>query len=170
MKVVVSDSSPLNYLALLSDFDLLRQIYGTVVIPPAVYREVVERGAGYPVRDAVLAALGEWVILAQAPDPAKVQPLLRDHRLDLGEGEAIIVAEALGGAPLLMDERQGVSCARSRGMTVIRTPMIYAQAKILGLIGSVRDKLDALRLRGFRLADRHYEQILREVGELTMPE
>jgi Domain of unknown function (DUF3368) len=48
--------------------------------------------------------------------------------------------------------------------------MIYAQAKILGLIGSVRDKLDALRLRGFRLADRHYEQILREVGELTMPD
>jgi predicted nucleic acid-binding protein len=31
---VVSDSSPLNYLALLSDFDLLRQIYRTVVIPP----------------------------------------------------------------------------------------------------------------------------------------
>lgn len=35
MSAVVSDSSPLNYLALLSDFDLLRQIYHTVVIPPA---------------------------------------------------------------------------------------------------------------------------------------
>ena len=45
MSAVVSDSSPLNYLALLSDFDLLRQIYRSVVIPPAVYREVVESGA-----------------------------------------------------------------------------------------------------------------------------
>ena len=36
MSAVVSDSSPLNYLALLSDFDLLRQIYGTLVIPPEV--------------------------------------------------------------------------------------------------------------------------------------
>lgn len=48
MSAVVSDSSPLNYLALLSDFDLLRQIYHTVVIPPAVYREVVESVAETP--------------------------------------------------------------------------------------------------------------------------
>jgi hypothetical protein len=29
----------------------------------------------------------------------------------------------------------------------------------------VRDKLDALRLVGFRLTDQHYQQILRELGE-----
>ena len=39
MSVVVSDSSPLNYLALLSDFELLRQIYGALVIPPPVHFE-----------------------------------------------------------------------------------------------------------------------------------
>jgi predicted nucleic acid-binding protein len=53
VSAVVSDSSPLNYLALLSDFDLLRQLYRTVVIPRAVYREVVESGADYPVANAV---------------------------------------------------------------------------------------------------------------------
>src|ERR1019366_795098 len=56
VSAVVSDSSPLNYLALLSDFDLLRQIYHTVVIPPAVHREVVESGADYSVRQTVAAA------------------------------------------------------------------------------------------------------------------
>ena len=50
--------------------------------------------------------------------------------LDLGESEAILVAEALGNAPVLMDERRGVRCARSRGLVVIRTPLIYAGAKI----------------------------------------
>ena len=65
-----------------------------------------------------------------------------------------------------MDEQRGARCARSRGMTVIRTPLIYADAKILGLIGSVQEKLDQLRTKGFRLADRHYDQILRVVGEL----
>ena len=39
----VSDSSPLNYLALLSDFDLLRQVYRTLVIPPAGWLAVFER-------------------------------------------------------------------------------------------------------------------------------
>jgi predicted nucleic acid-binding protein len=67
VSAVVSDSSPLNYLALLSDFDLLRQIYHTVVIPPAVYREVVESGADYPVAKAVEAALGDWASVAEAP-------------------------------------------------------------------------------------------------------
>ena len=65
-----------------------------------------------------------------------------------------------------MDERRGVRCARSRGITVIRTPMIYADAKLLGLISSVRVKLDDLRSQGFRLSDRHYDLILKELGEL----
>ena len=145
MSAVVSDSSPLNYLALLSDFDLLRQIYGTLVIPPAVYREVVEMGASYPVGKAVASALGEWISVAAAPDAAQIISLRREHRLDSGESEAILVAEALWKAVLLMDEQRGVRCARLRGMTVIRTPLIYADAKILGLIGSVREKLDELR-------------------------
>jgi predicted nucleic acid-binding protein len=166
VSAVVSDSSPLNYLALLSDFDLLRQIYGTLVIPPAVYREVVERGAIYPVGKAVTAALGEWISVAEAPDAAQIISLRLEHRLDAGESEAILVAEALGKAALLMDEQRGVRCARLRGITVIRTPLIYADAKILGLIGSVREKLDELRSQGFRLSDRHYELILQELGEL----
>ena len=151
MSAVVSDSSPLNYLALLSDFELLRKIYGNLVIPPAVQREVVERGAAYPVGKAVRAALGEWISVAEAPNATQVISLRRDFRLDLGESEAILVAEALGKTPLLMDERRGVRCARLRGMTVIRTPMIYADAKILGLIDNVREKLDALRSQGLRL-------------------
>lgn len=165
MSAVVSDSSPLNYLALLSDFDLLRQIYHTVVIPPAVYREVVESGADYPVGKAVQAALGSWISVAEAPDPGQVSALRRASHLDLGESEAILVAEALKNTPVLMDERRGVQCARSRGIVVIRTPLIYAHARILGLVGSVQEKLDELRSHGFRLSNLHYERILRDLGE-----
>lgn len=104
--------------------------------------------------------------MAATPDAAEVEALRRASRLELGESEAILVAEALGNVPILMDERRGVQCARSRGMLVIRTPLIYADAKILGLVSSVHQKLDELRTQGFRLSDRHYEQILRDVGEL----
>ena len=168
MSAVVSDSTrtPLNYLALLSDFDLLRQLYGSLIIPPAVHREVVESGADYPVSNAVQAALGNWISVAQPPQTSEVAALQQEHRLDLGESEAILVAESLGKVLLLMDEQRGVRCARSRGLAVIRTPLIYADAKILGLIGSVRTKLDELRAGGFHLSDRHYEMILREAGEL----
>jgi hypothetical protein len=166
VSAVVSDSSPLNHLALLSDFDLLRGIYGALVIPPAVYREVVESGLDYPVAAAVLAALGKWVSVASAPDAGPVASLQREHRPDLGESEAILVAESLERVPLLMDERRGVKCARSRGLAVIRTPLIYADARILGLVASVRAKLDELRASGFHLSDCHYRMILEELGEL----
>jgi len=43
--------------------------------------------------------------------------------------------------------------------------MIYANAKILGLIGSVGQKLDDVRRVGFRLSDEHRQLILKEVGE-----
>ena len=85
VSAVVSDSSPLHYLALLSDFDVLRQIYHTVVIPPAVYREVVEGGSGYPVAKAVQAALGTWISVAEPPNPAQVAALRGAFHLDLGE-------------------------------------------------------------------------------------
>ena len=80
-----------------------------VVIPPAVYREVVESGADYPVGKAVQAALGDWISVAEAPGFAQVAALRRAFHLDPGESEAILVAEALENAPVLMDERRGVS-------------------------------------------------------------
>jgi predicted nucleic acid-binding protein len=166
VSAIVSDSSPLNYLALLSDFDPLRQIYQTLIIPPAVHEEVVIRGVRYPVNQAVRRALADWIFVAEAPDAAKVAALTTEFGLDPGESQAIAVAESLARAPLLMDERRGVPCARSRGLTVTRTPMIYANAKILGLIENVGKKLDDLRHVGFRLSDDHYQLLLREVGEI----
>jgi hypothetical protein len=50
---------------------------------------------------------------------------------------------------ILMDEQRGGRCARGLGLTVIRTPLIYADAKSLGLVDSVREKLEELRARGF---------------------
>jgi len=44
MPVTVCDSSPLIHLAGVGHLDLLPRFYGTVLIPPAVFREVVTEG------------------------------------------------------------------------------------------------------------------------------
>jgi hypothetical protein len=110
--------------------------------------------------------LGNWITVANEPNSTQVGSLRREHRLDLGESQAILIAESLGKSILLMDERRGVRCARSRGIKVVRTPMIYADAKVAGLINSVRIKLDQLREHGFRLSDEHYDLVLKELDEL----
>ena len=46
--MVVSDTSPLVSLARIDMLELLRELYGEIVIREAVFREVVEDGAGEP--------------------------------------------------------------------------------------------------------------------------
>ena len=162
--MVVSDSSPLIYLAALNDFPLLKEFFGSLVIPPAVYEEAVIQGSAYPVAQAVASAV--WI---------RVEPLRRigesvefapGIRLHAGETQAILLAKQLNADSLLMDDSDAVATARLLGLNVIRTPGIYRLAKEQGRIPSLRDKLDQLRAAGFRLKDTHYKKILGSAGEL----
>lgn len=46
MGLVVSDSSTLIHLAAIGRLTLLKEFYGHITVPPAVWREVVEEGEG----------------------------------------------------------------------------------------------------------------------------
>lgn len=47
-RTVVSNSSPLIHLSQIGRLSLLREFFGELLIPPAVYREVVVEGRGRP--------------------------------------------------------------------------------------------------------------------------
>ena len=46
--IVVSNTSPIINLACVSQLDLLRQLYGQIIIPQAVFTEIAIAGAGEP--------------------------------------------------------------------------------------------------------------------------
>jgi predicted nucleic acid-binding protein len=48
MPEAVSDSSPLIHLAKIEVLELISRLYSRILIPPAVWREVVEEGDGRP--------------------------------------------------------------------------------------------------------------------------
>jgi len=50
MTVVIADSSPLNYLTLIGSVDVLRRLYGTVVVPQQVIAELIEPAAPHKVQ------------------------------------------------------------------------------------------------------------------------
>lgn len=165
MSGVVSNSSPLIYLARLHDFHLLPQFFSSVVIPPAVYDEVVLASGRQPGAAEVEQALGQWLHLAPAPDNQEVRRLMQEAAIHRGESEALLVARNQSAELVLVDDRRAIEQARRMGLVTVRTTALYLKAKRRGWIPGVRAKLEALRSAGYWLRARDYDAILRLAGE-----
>jgi predicted nucleic acid-binding protein len=124
--IVVSDTSPINYLLLVDLIDVLPRLYGQVIVPNAVYVELRNPGAPQAVCDWV-SNLPGWVEVhtVKNPDPSLA--------LGAGEKEAITLAMTLKADVLLMDERKGRREAVARGLTVSGTLNVLEAAAELGL-------------------------------------
>lgn len=88
--IVIADTTPLNYLVLIHQVELLPQLFGSVLVPPAVFEELRQPETPNSVRDWI-ADPPSWLQLQSLrsnPDPAL------DY-LDRGEREAIALAEEL---------------------------------------------------------------------------
>jgi predicted nucleic acid-binding protein len=110
MTVVIADSSPLNYLTLIGSVDVLRRLYGTVVVPQQVIAELIDSAAPDDVRGWALH-LPDWidVRVAVVSDDGMVH-------LDPGERAAITLAQSEPDALLLIDEAAGRLEASRRGI------------------------------------------------------
>ena len=98
----ISNSSVLIALSAVGLLGLLRERCPEgIVIPTAVWREVVEEGGDRP--GAREVATASW-ITRRAPSDQRLVQLLR-MELDAGEAEAIALAHEMGGTVVLLDER-----------------------------------------------------------------
>nr|WP_313898695.1 hypothetical protein [Roseofilum reptotaenium] len=57
--IVISDTSPINNLAAIGYLHLLQELYGTVIIPEAVYRELTD--PKFPVAGATEVQTLDWI-------------------------------------------------------------------------------------------------------------
>ena len=128
--LAVADTSPLNYLILIHQETLLPTLYARVMIPPAVYGELLRSETPEVVR--------QW--LAQPPGWLTIQS--PQHGLDAaafpklgtGEREAIPLAQELPDAILLIDDHDGRAEATRRALDLIGTVGVLEAAAIRGLI------------------------------------
>ena len=161
MAAVVSDTSPLVYLTRLGHFDWLRQLYSEVLIPPAVWNELVQHGAAYPESHETRRAVHTGWIKVQGPQSIPGTLL----ELDPGEKEAIALAKELN-ALLIIDEADGRVAAAELGVSVIGTLGLLLEAKARGLMSKVRNELDRLTQQTtFRLGDELRALVLKQAGE-----
>lgn len=165
MAGAISDASTLIHLAMIGRLNLLKDFYGTVQIPPAVWREVVDQGRGRPGAEEVAEGMdGGWLKVIEPSDGALVRLLRRE--LDDGEAEAVALALEHQPDVLLLDESEARRVAEVYGLTKSGVVGLLIRAKREGELESLRDELDRLRDQGrFWLADSLYHWALQAVGE-----
>ena len=91
MTVPVSNTSPLTNLAAIGQFDLLRDLYGGLLVAEAVWAELNAGGRAWPGRAEVAAAAAADWIERRAVQNGPLVTALRE-RLDPGEAETIALA------------------------------------------------------------------------------
>jgi predicted nucleic acid-binding protein len=152
--IVVSDTSCVSNLIALDALHLLPALYGEVIIPLAVEREL-RRTHG---------ALPGFLQLRQPGNLAFIQSLAQ--QLDRGEAEAIALAKELHADRLLIDEKDGRAVALREHIPVIGVLGILLIARKRGMIPSIKDCL--LRLEqeaGFYKDEALKASVLQAAGE-----
>ena len=162
--IIVSDTSPINNLAAINHLHLLHQLYGIVLIPEAVYRELTD--PSFLVAGATEVQTFNWIQTRAVADYTIVEAL--SNELDFGEAEAIALAVEIQADQMLIDERRGRLVAARLNLRYTGILGILVEAKSQGLIAEVKPLLDALvNEAGFWVAEPLYNSVLQLVNEIS---
>lgn len=159
--IIVSDTTCLCHLALVGQHELLHQLFGSVVIPPAVAAELAQGALKRPEISEVLHA--GWLEVRTLEDTCRADELAQT--LDRGEAEALVLAIELD-CPLLMDDLPGRRCAQSMKLKFTGTLGVLVAAKAKGMIPLIQPVIHRMiHEDGFRVSGSLIAQTLKEVGE-----
>jgi|Deesub1362B_J571_1020462.scaffolds.fasta_scaffold02390_6 hypothetical protein len=166
--MIVSNSTPLIYLAKLNKLYLLREFFAEVYIPREVYREVVVRGKEEGYADALLVeeAIKEgWIRVENAPLMKK----LEEYGIDRGEAEAISLALKLKSREILIDQSHARFAAEVVGLIPRGTLFVLLKALRMNFLTfeDYLEHLEALVRANFRMSDEVYIEAVRLGRELA---
>ncbi len=119
---VISNSSPLIVLYNCGRLEILQQLFGQVLIPEAVYQEVVHNTKNRLQSEAI--AYSNFIHVHPTPQ----QAFSFSHKLDRGEIEALILASSLKADYLLLDDKRAQKEAKLQGITFIPTFAVLLKA------------------------------------------
>ena len=161
MKAVVN-ATPLISLALLGRLSLLKEMFAEVIVPRAVYKEVIQGGTGKPGADALAEANRLKVVSVDVS--ITIEPLLLG--LDAGELEVLLLARQIKTDWVIIDERLVHRVAFALGLPVKGTLGILLAAVLAGLLSKQETLHDLHKLveRGIRIAPRWQHWFEQEIG------
>ena len=155
--IVISDTTPINYLVLIGAQDILHTLFGTVFIPPAVFDELTR-----PRTPAIVRQWAEnhpeWVIV-QAP---KELDSTLNPKLHYGELQALSLAKDLNPDWVLLDDWDARIAAKQRDYRVSGTLNVLEEAAFRDLL-VIEDAIAKLKLTNYRATEDQYQAAIGNV-------
>lgn len=159
---VVIDTTVLIALARIGQFELLKRLWGKIIIPERVYEEIGRGATGRP--ETLAAVSSGWVAVREVQDRKSVATLAGS--LGCGEAECLVLAGEVGAGLLVLDDRRARTAAERAGFQVIGTLGVLVLAAKKGLLdpGEVPAMIDGLRRTQFRLGEKVVRRALEDLG------
>jgi predicted nucleic acid-binding protein len=152
--IVVANTSPICYLQLIGQLDLLPGLFGQILAPDAVRDELTHERAPSAVHE-LMQEPPSWLIFRSVA----AQPDLGLEKLHAGERAAILLAQALRADLIILDEKAARQIAAGRGLRVTGLLGILDEAATRDLI-DLPAAVDRLRQTTFRAPPRLLEALV----------
>ena len=149
---MISDTSPIIFFAKIKRFDLLKSLYGQIIISKEVEDELLF--GSKPDSELIKDAIKDGLIIVKSP--------LKNLNLSLGKGENSVInlANELN-QPLIIDDSPGCKVAQSLNIEILRTTSVIFSAVKEKLI----NKKQALEIinkiidEGYYISINYYKEI-----------
>ena len=149
-KAIISDTSCLILLDKIGELEILNKLFGTIITTTEVASEF-----GQP--------LPSWVEIKQ-PSDNNYQSII-EASVDKGEASAIALAIELDDCLLIIDDLKGRKFANQLGLAIIGTIGVIVDAKLAGIIPSIKPILTKIKSTNFRITEQLEALILKRSGE-----
>ena len=159
MRKVISNTTPILSLLKIDKLDILKELYGQVIIPNAVYQEIEDGKHKEYYKDLTKI---DWLIIQKITDENS-----RDYFVDLDDGEAevLILAKELNADLVILDEILGRRYAKVLEYKLTGTLGVLLKAKEKGIIKSLKVLLFELTKKGTWLNPKLIKEVLRIANE-----
>ena len=159
MRKTISNTTPILSLLKINKLDLLKELFGTVAVPNAVFQEI-EKGKEKPFYQDL--SLLDWIEIEYIKNTDSLAYFID---LDAGEAEVLILAKEQNADLVIMDEIMGRRYAKQLEFNLTGTIGILLKAKEKGLINSIRELLTELTEKGTWLSTKLISKAIQLANE-----
>lgn len=161
MRKVVVNTTPLIALSHVGQLEVLKMLYGSIVIPEAVYRELSVKTDSVCKRTVDNSL--DWIQIGSIQN--QMAKSMYKTQLHEGEVEVMILSKEIGADVVIIDDANAKKHAKYLELPVTGTLGVLIKAKQKGYIHELKPILQRMTDKGIYISKNLIELCLKQVGE-----